>query len=98
MLKMSLRYGTESDKYTLQVITHTHTRIVSTLKKKRYRAGVGASAERSCLSKFHTRLRRSGVEKETVLKPKQRGPSQIMVACCSGELGLYSIDLTIRNE
>jgi len=34
---MPLRYGTESDKYTLQVITHTH--VASTLKKKSYRAG-----------------------------------------------------------
>jgi len=55
--------------------THTHIRIVSTLKKKKgYRAGVGAAAdaaaaERRCLSKFHTRLRRSGVEKETVAPP-----------------------------
>ena len=51
---------------TLYRSSHTHTRVASTLKKKGYRAGVGAAAERRCLSKFYTRLRRSGVEEETV--------------------------------
>jgi len=44
----------------------SHTHVAFTLKKKRYREGVGAAVERRCLSKFHTRVRRSGVEKETV--------------------------------
>jgi len=58
---------------TLNRSSHTHTHRVY-IEEQGYRAGVGvaaaaAAAERRCLSIFHTRLRRSGVEKETVAPP-----------------------------